>query len=148
MSALKKKDWCVSITSDGEMRFRFIYSTTMKFIACFYLSPRKQRITNVSSRCLFFRCQYLLWNIAIHVVFYRRVEIWARACGMPKVHHFYISFFRILNGVIRVHLLYHIERALCSSNYIVIFANKFARWNFNKKKMKKHKWIIRRGLKR
>lgn len=51
---IKKKDWCVSITSDGEMRFRFIYSTTMKFIACFYLSPRKQRITNVSSRCLFF----------------------------------------------------------------------------------------------
>lgn len=125
----------------------FICSTTWKFITYLYLSPHQTKDHTF--------CQYLLWNIAIHNLYYRLVC--ARDNGRKRertrtfasAHEFIFIFqsFTYLMGIIRNHLLYHIER-WCQwymrelmSNFIVIFVNKFC-------DMKPSIWTFNGGLKK
>lgn len=93
-----------------EENFFFICSTTWKFITYLYLSPHQTKDHTF--------CQYLLWNIAIHNLYYRlvcardngrkreRTRTFARALDFI----FIFQSFTYLMGIIRNHLLYHIER--------------------------------------
>lgn len=80
-----------------EENFLFICSTTWKFITYLYLSPHQTKDHTF--------CQYLLWNIAIHNLYYRlvcarhnerkreRTRMFARAWL-----YLHISVIHILNG--------------------------------------------------